>query len=240
MICRVRGLLQSSRPPAAVPTLSSILDDKVFRHVLADVQALQRNDLRLACLMAVYCEEFCSCAQLKQVLPTGLLLLLLLLTHMQMLQLLDDPALRVKFTTFVFSRPAEPSTPSKTYHRHSAATNPTSRSAGLGDEADVHCRIVDPGNKSVWARAVSSKERKVWLRRALSRPCDCQVMHTRPYKHRWVLSSRLTRRSPAASTCWTCLFPLSGASPPCCPQLHVLTSHVLQRAGGQAAGVRQR
>jgi hypothetical protein len=103
------------RPPVAVPTLSSILGDNVFRHVLADVQALQRNDLKLACLMAVYCEEFCSCAQLKQVMPPTSLLLpilpLLLLTHVQMLQLLDDSALRVKFATFVFSRPAEPSTP---------------------------------------------------------------------------------------------------------------------------------
>ncbi len=76
----------------------------MFQHVLDDVQALQRNDLRLACLMAVYCEEFCTCAQLKQVRPMLLMLLLLLPTHTQMLKLLDDAALRVKFATFVFSR----------------------------------------------------------------------------------------------------------------------------------------
>ena len=92
-----------------MPTINSVLGDKVFEHVLNDVRALQRNDLRLACLMAVYCEEFCSCVQLKQVLLLLLLLLPLLpLTCIQMLQLLDDAALRVKFATSIFSRQQSP------------------------------------------------------------------------------------------------------------------------------------
>jgi hypothetical protein len=89
-----------------VPTMDKVLCDDVFRQVLSDLRSLQRGDLRLACLMAVYCEEFCSCAQLKQ-----------------MLQLLDDSALRVKFASFVFSR------------------------------------IVDPSNKSIWTRMLSSSAR---------------------------------------------------------------------------------
>jgi hypothetical protein len=57
-------LLTSSTP---VPTMDSVLGDRVFEHVMEDVRALPRNDLKLQCLTAVYCEEFCSCEQLKQV-----------------------------------------------------------------------------------------------------------------------------------------------------------------------------
>jgi hypothetical protein len=62
------AVYKKSPPSTTVPTVDSILADQVFDHVLDDVRALQRNDLKLACLMAVYCEEFCSCEQLKQVL----------------------------------------------------------------------------------------------------------------------------------------------------------------------------
>ncbi len=71
--------------------MDSVLGDRVFEHVMEDVRALPRNDLKLQCLTAVYCEEFCSCEQLKQVrdaAAAAAVFMLLLMMMMAMLTLL--------------------------------------------------------------------------------------------------------------------------------------------------------
>jgi hypothetical protein len=119
----------------------------VFDHVLRDVRALQRNDLKLACLMAVYCEEFCSCEQLKQVSRGDAMtvavaqIVRLRLTRRQILRLLDDSAIRLKFASFVFSRSA-------VFFFSRCFFSPANS-------------IVDPSNKSIWTRTFSLLQRQV-------------------------------------------------------------------------------